>query len=642
MARIGERSYSEESVYNAFLEVYKDFNVSNFKIDGLNNYTFEWGGRFYRGGSSPLVEKHSFADAFRKIQNVLGVIEKAKDKYNNRFTYDISEAFNTTDNLIITDSLSGIVFKQSCYNHLRGVPKKIENSYIRFKKSEIDLDLEHTSASENLGKFKEEFLEYIQNKSNIRWGNQYRVISAESKREIVAECKDHGEFKTRYSRFINTGCPSCNNKRPELKAESSIIEYMNFLYDGKYSLVSISGVPNNYKIRDTLTMRCPGHGEISKSIELWIMGGCHDCAKKERGQRQLLSESEFINNAKIRNPYIDFSISEYKNWKTPVELICPVHGKQKNMPQNIYGARACPECNNISLGERIIADYLKELGVTFEFHKRIEYNNKIYEADIFVPEHNLAIEYNGIAWHHSSKNFKHEFINKMYREPLYHFKKFKAFNENNIPLIGIPDFYWEDQNKQKIIKSKISHYLKMDKKVFARKCHIEEIDNKVANSFYDETHIDGSGFPYEKQRSFALKFEDEILMSVSIGYLYNQSSKKKELKVSRISTKLNTTVVGGLSKLLKYLKNNFGSFKYQFTLMFGASTTNAFEYKILKPRYYWVNYINLKYYHRNECQKRVLEKNFGEPLLDNDTEASYMQRLNCLRFYDYGLGEIIF
>ena len=62
---------------------------------------------------------------------------------------------------------------------------------------------------------------------------------------------------------------------------------------------------------------------------------------------------------------------------------------------------------------------------------------------------------------------------------------------------------------------------------------------------------------------------------------------------------------------------------------------------IIPPRYYWVNLKTLKYYHRNYCQKQKLEKHFDKPLLQSDTENSYMERLGYVKVYDNGLAKII-
>ena len=65
----------------------------------------------------------------------------------------------------------------------------------------------------------------------------------------------------------------------------------------------------------------------------------------------------------------------------------------------------------------------------------------------------------------------------------------------------------------------------------------------------------------------------EILLCVFLLAIFIISLLKKfEAKVNRISTEPNTTVVGGLTKLLKFLKNKYGTFKYDFTMSFGAST----------------------------------------------------------------------
>lgn len=115
-----------------------------------------------------------------------------------------------------------------------------------------------------------------------------------------------------------------------------------------------------------------------------------------------------------------------------------------NLPTN-SSKITCPLCKRtISKGEENLYKWLKT-----------EYNGKIisrsrtiikpYELDIFLPELNVGIEFNGIYWHKV-----HE-MNK----PGYHKLKAKLCKEKDIKLVNICDMEWAKNNdkcKQKILK----------------------------------------------------------------------------------------------------------------------------------------------------------------------------------------------
>ena len=56
-----------------------------------------------------------------------------------------------------------------------------------------------------------------------------------------------------------------------------------------------------------------------------------------------------------------------------------------------------------SFPEQAILFFLKEKGIKAEHRKKIEINQKKYEVDIFLPQYNVAIEYDGFAWHKEKK-----------------------------------------------------------------------------------------------------------------------------------------------------------------------------------------------------------------------------------------------
>lgn len=106
----------------------------------------------------------------------------------------------------------------------------------------------------------------------------------------------------------------------------------------------------------------------------------------------------------------------------------------------------CPVCSSTrSSSELEVENFVKNMSYNTE-HKRFrDSNNKLFEIDIFIPEKNVGIEYNG-SYYHSIEN---ERIDKY-----YHYNKFNECRRKDILLITIFDIEWDGR------KNKIKQYIK--------------------------------------------------------------------------------------------------------------------------------------------------------------------------------------
>ena len=249
------------------------------------------------------------------------------------------------------------------------------------------------------------------------------------------------------------------------------------------------------------------------------------------------------------------------------------------------------------------------------------------ELDIYIPSKNIAIEFNGIYWH-CDKN----------KDNKYHFNKFTECKEKGIQLISI----WEDQfvNKYDIVESIVFHKLGISNyKVFARKCNIVKVKSKEAQTFYELNHIQGK---CGATIHYGLEYKNEIVAMMSFGKRAIGDSSGWEL--IRYCNKLNTTVVGGASKLF----NNFIK-EYSpdsITSWSSNDISNGGMYKMLGFKLintslsYW--YIkNLKRHHRsgfnksNLLNKRIIDET------DTRTEFQIMDDMGYARIFDSGQSKWI-
>ena len=139
----------------------------------------------------------------------------------------------------------------------------------------------------------------------------------------------------------------------EIFIKRSIIIHKN-KYD--YSLV-------NYKnARTKVKIICPIHGEFEQLPNNHLTGQiCNECFKKSK----FLTNEIFIKRSTIiHNNKYDYSLVEYKNNKTKVKIICPIHGEFDQQPSRHLNYQGCMKCSN--------------LNKTFPLHEFIENSKKIH------------------------------------------------------------------------------------------------------------------------------------------------------------------------------------------------------------------------------------------------------------------------
>lgn len=247
------------------------------------------------------------------------------------------------------------------------------------------------------------------------------------------------------------------------------------------------------------------------------------------------------------------------------------------------GCQRCVSSTKSSRGERALISWIESLHVNIESNVRNVINK---ELDLYLPEHKIAIEYNGLYWH-SEATGKH-------RD--YHHDKWLACKEKGIQLIQI----WEDEwlHKSEIVKSMLAHKLGLSSlpKIAGRKTEIREVTTEVATRFLNAHHIQGfasaskyialtvpSAVLNTSVQEIEMPAEDLIatppinilnnsnqraekhtvvaLLALRIEKKFSTTDKRKEPRVVnsgniiRYATRANVT--GGFSKLLAYAERTY-------------------------------------------------------------------------------------
>ena len=350
---------------------------------------------------------------------------------------------------------------------------------------------------------------------------------------------------------------------------------------------------------------------------------------KTNEYKEKIKSYVFIKNTSIINN------STYRLVKSEIDeytIFCNTCNNQFVIQRQLYRNRIknfvdiCLKCNPISSGvsidEKKVFSFIRE-----NFSGNIVENFKLNkkEVDIYLPELKLGFEFNGLYWH-----------SELHKSKSYHYDKYEFFKQNNIHIVNI----WEDDwlYKQNIVKSMIINKLGKSDKIYARKCQIKEVtDNKLVREFLEKNHI--QGFVGSKVK-IGLFYNKELVSLMTFGNLRKSLGQKKEdgkYELLRFCNKLNTSVVGGASKLFKYFINIH---KPNEMISYSMNSHSIGDlYKMLgfdlisetKYNYFWVK--NTIRYHRFNFRKDKLISEGNDP---NLTEYEIMYQKGYFRIFDSG------
>ncbi len=492
-------------------------------------------------------------------------------------------------------------------------------------------------------------------------------INKGSHQKITAICKCGNETKIRVHKYYENvercgyyGCKKCSREKYKI----TNIEKYGFDNPMKCQEMKDFIVKNNimkYGVKTTLLDKNTLHKIKQTNLERY-------------GSEEVLSSDIVRNKSKLTflerygvehfSKADAFKIVGYNNWEKQikeklikysivdfiinddrtVDIKCDL-GKDHYFnitSKNLYQRKEiqhnilCTECNkleyHISGKELELLDFIKN-----NYDYIILENDKFKldgkELDIYLPNINLAFEFNGIYWH-----------SELYKDSNYHKYKSDRCEELNIQLIHI----WEDDwfYKKDLVKSMILNKLgKTKNRIYARKCEIKEItDNKLVRDFLDHNHIQGF---VGSSIKIGLFYENELVSLMTFGkkrITMGQKNIEGEYELLRFCNKLNTNVVGGAGKLFKYFIKNYtfseiltyadrshsnGNLYLQLGFSFIGKTVPGYSYYDQK----------MNKYSRFNFRKDVLVK---EGYDKNKTESEIMLDRKFFRVYNAGNLKYIF
>jgi len=272
--------------------------------------------------------------------------------------------------------------------------------------------------------------------------------------------------------------------------------------------------------------------EIRERINLTLL-------EKYNKVNALQNEEVRVANFKIAQ---DINYLRYKENNISI-FWCEEGSHEFEISSTMYSSRIKTKCklcticypvqSSVSVKESELLNFIKSVysGEVIGTYRKSK------EIDVYLPDLGLGFEFNGLYWH------SEKFANKS-----YHIDKTQFFGKSGIRIIHI----WEDDwtLKRSILESQIKNWMGItDRKIPARKCLVKEI-GKESVDFLNKNHIQGA----DKSSLKLGLFYDEELVSVMTFDRFEGRKKMEEggWNLSRFCNLVNTSVVGGASKLLSY------------------------------------------------------------------------------------------
>jgi very-short-patch-repair endonuclease len=424
-------------------------------------------------------------------------IEKSKLIHGEKYDYSKVVYVNNTKPVLI--GYQGIFYEVTPANHLKG--SKIERMKRKFSIND--------------------FIDLANKVHNYTYSYE-KVVFHQIKKDIIITCKIHGDFIQKAIYHIEGhGCSKCGKISMSEKVKIpkvDLIKKIQEKWNDKYELLNLDDIIDS---KSTIKINCQKHGNFEKKVKDFIRHGCKSCGHEISDLKKSINRVEFIKKSNlIWNSFYDYSEFEYTNSSNKSTIICPIHGKFEQNPQN-HLKSGCKACGYEKVSEKtkytkeeFIEKGLKIHGECYDY-SMVEYKNSRNLVKIICKEHGIFEQKAGghlmgygcrICCESQGEKYIRIFLEKtnikFERE-----KKFKdCRNKMELPF----DFYLP-QHKILIEFDGKQHFESMN--YFGGKEGLEYLkyNDKIKDNFCDENNIKLIRIPYWDINNIEKILEKEII-----------------------------------------------------------------------------------------------------------------------------------
>lgn len=388
--------------------------------------------------------------------------------------------------------------------------------------------------------------------SDIRFVEKLWYYFNDERKRILCKkegCTNFTEFRNLKEGFLAYCSSKCSNSSIDVKKTKAQSCIQKFGVENPYQSPEIIKkikvtTSERYGVDNVMKSKPIKDGMMNRSIEKtgkpWSLSS--------GGSARLTIDRQMLE--KFKNKYTEFEIINYSKKKFGECILrkesCGhtfIINKWQLHQRTTQGVEACTVCNPIgSFNETVwqseIENFLIENNVSYLKNDRSVLGN--LEIDFYLPKFKIGIELDGIYWH----SIKH-------KNPDYHLVKTERCEKLGIQLIHVFEDEWT--YRKDVVFSRIKNLLNLSStRIYARLCEVRELSGKETMSFIDDNHLQGN-IPASKR--IGLFYKDELVSVMTFGALrraLGSTPKDGVYEMYRFCNKLNYSIVGGASKLLKH------------------------------------------------------------------------------------------
>ena len=261
-------------------------------------------------------------------------IYKAKKIHGDKYDYSLTDYINATTNIKIICKKCGCCFEKKPKDHLNGFGC-----------------LCSSNNSKNF--YKEKFI----HKATELYGNKFDYSLVEYKNnntKVKIICNNCGNIleQTIKVHLKNGKCSFCDDQKEKV---ANFVAKAKAIHNDKFDYSFIKYINDKTKI-NVLCNNCKIVFDILPENFIKLKK-CPLCQNRRKNTEQFIREAKKIHGNKY-----DYSMTEYKNNKTKIKIICNKCGRIfMQTPLNHLNNQNCPYCK-ISKGEEIITNFLISKG----------------------------------------------------------------------------------------------------------------------------------------------------------------------------------------------------------------------------------------------------------------------------------------
>jgi len=481
-------------------------------------------------------------------------------------------------------------------------------------------------SNNNLALISTKILSFKKN-SIDKWG-----VDNPSKSEVVRDKIKKSKSMIDYDK-VNEKVKKTNNERygvdnvsqiDEIKAKKKITTKHNFGVDNPFESEEIKNI---IKKQNMVKYGVTHHMKLGKVIDKLKKDNINRWGVNNYTKTKMYKELMF---EKYRGCDIRTNLNTSTNYMNYLglgkhEMYCDNKENHTFITNSsLYHSRNRLNNKQCTICFPVMSTSFKELEL-YNFIKSI-YNGQIIqsyrdglEIDIYLPELKIGFEFNGLYWH-----------SELFKDKNYHLDKTKHFNKRDIRIIHIWEDDWSD--RRDILESQIKNWIGLtDNKIYGRKCVIKEIDDvSEYRNFLNNNHIQGY---VSASLKIGLYYNDELVSLMTFDHFEGRKKMlDSEWNLSRFCNKINTSVIGGASKLISYFNKTYKptrviSFADKSWSTGNLYTNLGFYIKnITYPNYSYIvnkNRSNKQKWTKKKLIKMGYDKNLSESKIMEDNLGSY-------------------